>query len=95
MRAISAFSSSGRSAFFCVDDGAGAFDGFVEQVAQRDVFARARAHDLAVLAEDRAEGNVRQRHRVTHAPHDGVDLLEVQRLRRRRRRTRACPRGIR
>ncbi len=59
----------------------GALDGLAQDVAELHVLAGARLHDLAVGAEDAAEGDVFAAHDRAHAARDLEDLLEMERLR--------------
>ena len=54
----------------------------MEDFGETDIFAGARFHDLAVLAEDTAERDVPQVAGNTHRLRRGKNLLEVQCLRR-------------
>ena len=62
MRAISRRSASGRSGILFRDELQRALLGFVEQVGELHRLAAARFERLAVLAEDRAEPDVREPH---------------------------------
>ena len=77
-----------RVLFF--DDLAGALDGLIEQIAQRHILARTRFHQLAIVAENAAKGDVAKIGRVTFAPRDLEDLLEMQSLRRADDDTKPC-----
>ena len=77
-----AFSSAGNVAFFSSTT-ARARSTASSSRSRKATFSPERVRMiLTILAEDRAEGDVRERYGVAQAAHDGVELLEMQRLRR-------------
>src|SRR5436190_10282842 len=62
---------------FFVDDFPGAPTCFLEKVAQRDILARARLHQLPVFAKNIAEYYVAEIGSVTFTPTDLENLFEM------------------